>query len=376
MNIKRFLLQLPTFIWIISIYLVVYHLLSKTSTEWSSAELMGFLLEVLVGVISFIFITVQITAFINKRFKGFKADMYSLLANGSLLILGVAVIMAILITGVDTQNVDVIKEEPVKAATHNLISSGIKLGSSGKEVSIVQAALKRDSSLYPSGLVTGYYGEQTKQAVINFQEKYDLEPSGEVDQQTADKFNEIFGTQSEEFYISSSPSPTTAVVNNNRFVDPDPVIDCSVHANCGGGSRQLRKSICKQSVCCQLHGSWIFYESDSKCIEDQNRNTQHYNNYTPPAYTPYPTWAPWPTTDYSYPSGANANNTPPTNTPYVPQITKSECQASVNAQYGNLMRSSGCSYPCPDSGDCGETSACVVMWSSAQKAMSQCDQYP
>lgn len=67
-----------------------------------------------------------------------------------------------------------------------------------------------------------------------------------------------------------TPTPSSKVLTYPTSTpEPDPVIACNLHANCGGGSSQLRKSICKQSVCCQVGGSWMFYESDSKCIQDQ-----------------------------------------------------------------------------------------------------------
>ncbi len=60
----------------------------------------------------------------------------------------------------------------------------------------------------------------------------------------------------------------------------------------------------------------------------------------------------------------------------APQITKSQCQASVNDKYGSLMRSYGCYYPCPATGDCGSSSVCEAYWYQAQKDMNSCNQYP
>jgi peptidoglycan hydrolase-like protein with peptidoglycan-binding domain len=154
-----------------------------------------------------------------------------------------------------------------------------------RQVKILQAALKTDKDIYPSGLISGFYGELTKEAVINFQEKYNLSPTGEVDQQTADKFNEIYGDKSEDYYLSASTVNTQQnIINNNN--DPDPVIDCKFTYI---GTLKLRRSVCTRSTDCQINGKWIYYDSVDKCKQDQNsaniqnsQNNNSGNNYTPP----------------------------------------------------------------------------------------------
>jgi hypothetical protein len=74
--------------------------------------------------------------------------------------------------------------------------------------------------------------------------------------------------------------------------------------------------------------------------------------------------------------GNNYNYALPTSTPYVPQMTKNQCISNVNDKYGSQMRSQGCYYPCPDTGDCGSTSVCEALWHYAQQEMSACNQYP
>lgn len=60
-------------------------------------------------------------------------------------------------------------------------SRTLKRGSSGDDVSRLQAFLARDSSLYPEGLVTGYYGALTEIAVQKFQCKNNIVCSGTPD---------------------------------------------------------------------------------------------------------------------------------------------------------------------------------------------------
>ena len=78
--------------------------------------------------------------------------------------------------------------------------SNLKVGSRGTEVTALQTCLARDPEIYPEGKITGYFGSQTKAAVIRFQEKYYediLEPwefkegTGLVSRTTRAKLNEI-----------------------------------------------------------------------------------------------------------------------------------------------------------------------------------------
>ncbi|MBI2625031.1 MAG: peptidoglycan-binding protein [Candidatus Nealsonbacteria bacterium] len=78
--------------------------------------------------------------------------------------------------------------------------SELELGSKGKEVEALQKCLSQDAGVYPEGKITGYFGSQTKTAVIKFQEKYYkdvLEPwgfkegTGTISKTTRSKLNEI-----------------------------------------------------------------------------------------------------------------------------------------------------------------------------------------
>lgn len=51
------------------------------------------------------------------------------------------------------------------------ISTYMQLGSRGADVTTLQTYLATDRSIYPQGLVTGYFGSLTKSAVSNFQER-------------------------------------------------------------------------------------------------------------------------------------------------------------------------------------------------------------
>jgi len=65
----------------------------------------------------------------------------------------------------------------VSAATFNTY---LHLGVRSAEVSALQTYLAQDATLYPQGLVTGYFGSMTKSAVIRFQAKNGLVADGLV----------------------------------------------------------------------------------------------------------------------------------------------------------------------------------------------------
>jgi peptide/nickel transport system substrate-binding protein len=88
----------------------------------------------------------------------------------------------------------------------------LQVGSSGTEVSKLQECLAEDKEIYPSGTISGSFGQNTKEAVIKFQEKYrdDIltpnnltEGTGKVAGATIKKLNEVcFVIPAEEIPLS------------------------------------------------------------------------------------------------------------------------------------------------------------------------------
>ena len=60
------------------------------------------------------------------------------------------------------------------------LTSLLRQGARGDQVSILQALLAADSSIYPEGLITGYFGPATANAVKRFQKARGLEQVGNV----------------------------------------------------------------------------------------------------------------------------------------------------------------------------------------------------
>lgn len=80
---------------------------------------------------------------------------------------------------------------PTRAATPTPITGSLDLGSSGEEVRTLQTLLASSRTVYPAGLVTGYYGPLTKTAVAQFQIAYNLPPVGRVGPLTRAELNTL-----------------------------------------------------------------------------------------------------------------------------------------------------------------------------------------
>lgn len=64
------------------------------------------------------------------------------------------------------------------------IAQGLRQGSQGDQVKVLQTLLALDAALYPEGLVTGYFGPATRRAIERFQRKNNLEAVGFVGPKT------------------------------------------------------------------------------------------------------------------------------------------------------------------------------------------------
>lgn len=67
----------------------------------------------------------------------------------------------------------------------------LRPGMTSDEVKTLQEIMATDSSIYPEGLITGYYGKLTEKAVKKFQKKLCLDQVGNVGPKTLSKINEL-----------------------------------------------------------------------------------------------------------------------------------------------------------------------------------------
>lgn len=77
-------------------------------------------------------------------------------------------------------------------------------GDKNDDVAIIQALLATDSTIYPEGLVTGHFGNLTKEAIKKFQRKHGILVIGRVGPQTLKKLNELLREHPVQFENASS----------------------------------------------------------------------------------------------------------------------------------------------------------------------------
>ncbi len=75
--------------------------------------------------------------------------------------------------------------------TNLQLARELTLGMSGEDVKLLQELLATDPSIYPEGIVSGYFGALTEKAVKRLQEKDGLESVGRVGPKTRARLNEL-----------------------------------------------------------------------------------------------------------------------------------------------------------------------------------------
>ena len=87
------------------------------------------------------------------------------------------------------------KITPLKSNTTinstTVLISTLSKGMSNSEVTRLQQLLAKDTSVYPEGLVTGYFGSVTENAVKRFQKKHALDQVGYVGPKTRALLNNL-----------------------------------------------------------------------------------------------------------------------------------------------------------------------------------------
>lgn len=95
----------------------------------------------------------------------------------------------------------------------------LDLGSRGADVSRLQTLLATDARVYPQGLVTGYFGNLSKAAVMQFQAGYGIPVVGRVGPMTLARLNAVAlsftGVDTTAPVIST---PNAAVSQNNATI--------------------------------------------------------------------------------------------------------------------------------------------------------------
>jgi hypothetical protein len=70
------------------------------------------------------------------------------------------------------------------------LRADLREGMSDEDIKAIQELLASDSEIYPEGLVTGYFGQLTKRALMRLQHRHGIHETGEIDQDTKDLLEE------------------------------------------------------------------------------------------------------------------------------------------------------------------------------------------
>src|SRR3989344_7357803 len=84
--------------------------------------------------------------------------------------------------------------QPVYAATFTQLTAQLDYGQTSVNVRNLQVFLSSSPTIYPQGLVTGYFGPLTKSAVMNFQNAYGISQAGRVGPITLAKINSLIAS--------------------------------------------------------------------------------------------------------------------------------------------------------------------------------------
>jgi len=84
-----------------------------------------------------------------------------------------------------------VMQKATPALSEGLLVRTFQRGASGNDVKDTQELLKRFPDIYPHGLATGFYGPATENAIKNLQEKLGLVVTGNIDEPTRKKINDL-----------------------------------------------------------------------------------------------------------------------------------------------------------------------------------------
>jgi peptidoglycan hydrolase-like protein with peptidoglycan-binding domain len=96
------------------------------------------------------------------------------------------------------------------------LSRQLQFGMSGQDVSDLQSFLAQDNTIYPQGLVTGYFGLLTQSAVSNFQARNGISTVGRVGPITLSAINQQMNTGMNSGADRAAPIITSLNINTTN----------------------------------------------------------------------------------------------------------------------------------------------------------------
>jgi|GEM_PF-774229 len=103
------------------------------------------------------------------------------------------------------------------------LSRQLSFGSRGSDVRMLQQFLAEDTSIYPEGLVTGYYGRLTRSAVVRFQIRYGIAAVGRVGPITLAQINTLISSGASLGAGTTAPTISNVSINVTSSSTPSAV---------------------------------------------------------------------------------------------------------------------------------------------------------
>ncbi len=117
----------------------------------------------------------------------------------------------------------------IKGEIREEIRGGLAEGMENDDIRKIQELLATDPSIYPRGIVSGYYGSLTREAIENFQKRHDLPVTGKIDEATKDLMQEYFKEKKEGKLppgLLKAPGISKKILERWREKDGKNYLDC------------------------------------------------------------------------------------------------------------------------------------------------------
>ncbi len=129
-------------------------------------------------------------------------------------------------------------------------------GERGSEISLLQQILSTDPTLYPEGLVTGFFGDLTSRAIARLQVRYGLTVTGTLTAETQELINKILDSEGENAIRQIPPGLLRAPGLAGRVI--------VTKLNNGG------QTVFKIEVKCDSSGSDNTCKDDNEDVDDND----------------------------------------------------------------------------------------------------------
>lgn len=210
-------------LWIFTIVIASAFLVFQ-APNWSQLNLVVFVLDILLGIYSYIQLNLNLERYLHRKHSRVMGIILSIISFFFSLVGGIILLLTITMMGskyyIPQSNKNNVLQTSLSIPTtipikEWLISNEVQFGSWGENVSLMQFLLSQDRAMY-SGPVSGYFGQMTKDALVKFQKKYSLSQTGKADIVTRNKFGELYGSNTREYWLRLLPTTVSIQTSNGQ----------------------------------------------------------------------------------------------------------------------------------------------------------------